>query len=87
MINKVVTVSGESLRDSAIHVQVPILPQTPFPPRLVHNSVEFHVLYNRSFLSIILNIAVCTSPSQTPYLFSPAAISSCFKFCESVSIL
>jgi len=30
-------VSGEQHKDSAIHVHVSILPQTPLPPRLPHN--------------------------------------------------
>ena len=30
-------VSGEQQRDSAIHIHVPILPQTPLPSRLPHN--------------------------------------------------
>ena len=40
-------------RDSAIHTHVSILPQTPFPSRLAHNT-EFHVLYCWSLLVIHL---------------------------------
>ena len=36
-INNVVIVSGEQRRDSAIHIYVSILPQTPVPSRLPHN--------------------------------------------------
>ena len=35
-INKVVIVSGEQRRDSAIHTHVSILSQTPLPSRLPH---------------------------------------------------
>ena len=35
-INNVVTVSGEQPRDSAMHIHVSILPQTPLPSRLWH---------------------------------------------------
>ena len=37
LINNVVVVSGGRQRDSAIHVHVSFLPQTPFPSRLPHN--------------------------------------------------
>ena len=52
-INKVVIVSGEQWRDSVIHIQVSIVPQTPLPsqPAAEHWS-EFHVLYSRSLLVI-----------------------------------
>ena len=36
-INNVVIVSGELWRDSAIHIQISILPPRPLPSRLVHN--------------------------------------------------
>ena len=37
LINNVVVVSGGRQKDSAIHVHVSFLPQTPFPSRLPHN--------------------------------------------------
>ena len=40
MINKAVIVSGEQQRDSAIHIHVPILPQTPLPSRLSRNTEQ-----------------------------------------------
>ena len=36
-INSVVIVSGAQQSDSATHIRVPILPQTPLPSRLPHN--------------------------------------------------
>jgi len=36
-INNVVIVSDEQRRDSAIHILVSILPQTPFPSRPPHD--------------------------------------------------
>ena len=45
--------SGEPWRDSAVHIHVSILPQSPLPSRLARKLwVEFHVLYNRSLLVI-----------------------------------
>ena len=52
--NNVVRVSGEQWRDSAIFIHVSILPQTPLPSRLPHNIEQFHVLYSRSLLSILI---------------------------------
>ena len=62
----VVIVSGEQGRDSAIHIHVSILPQTPLPCRLPHNTEQSSVYYmvGPHWLSI-LNIAVCTCPSRT----------------------
>ena len=49
MINSVVTVSGEQQNDSAKHIHVPILPQTPLPSRLPQNIEQSSlVLYTRS---------------------------------------
>ena len=69
----VVIVSGGQQRDSAIHIYVSTLPQTPFPSRLPHDIV------GPCRLSI-LNIAVCTCPSQTHYPSPPATISSFGKW-------
>ena len=52
-------------RGSATCVHVSILPQTPFPSRLPRILEEFPVLYRRSWL-VILSIAECTCPSQSP---------------------
>ena len=65
LINNIVIVSGKWWRDSAIHIYVSILPQIPLLSRLPHNWTEFHMLYNRSLLLSILNVSVCTWPSQT----------------------
>ena len=54
-------VSGEQRRDSAIHIHVSILPQTPLPSRLPHNIQQSSLCctVGPCWLSI-LNIAVCT---------------------------
>ena len=67
MINNVVIVSGGQQRGSVIHIQVSTLPQTPLPSRMPHNIEQSSVRYTVGpcWLSI-LNIAMCTCPSQTP---------------------
>ena len=40
LINNVVIVSGEQGRDLVIHIHVSILPQTPLPSRLPHNTEQ-----------------------------------------------
>ena len=65
LINNVVIVSGEQWRDSAIHIHVSILPQTPLPSRLPHNVVEQSSMcytVGPCWLSI-LNMAGWTCPS------------------------
>ena len=66
-INNIVIVSGGQQRDSAIHIHVSILPQTPFPSRLPHNIGQSSLCYTvlPCWLSV-LNTAVCACPSQTP---------------------
>ena len=44
-------ISGGLQRDSAIHTHVSILPHTPLPARLPHNTEQFPVLYSRSLLN------------------------------------
>ena len=41
-MNNVVIVSGGEQRDSAIHIQISILPQTPVPSRAVAGSFDLH---------------------------------------------
>ena len=65
-INNVAIVSCQQQTDSAIHMHVSILPQTPFPSRLPHNIEESSPCYTVSPWLAILNIAMCTCPSQTP---------------------
>ena len=43
-VNNVVIVSGGQQRDSAIHVHLFILSQTPLPSRLPHNIEQFHTV-------------------------------------------
>ena len=65
--DNVVIVSGAEQRDSATHVPVSILPQTPLPSRLPHNIEQSSLCYAVCpCWFYILNIAVCTCPSQTP---------------------
>ena len=71
-INNVVIVSSEQQRDSAIHIHVSILLQTPLPSRLPHNTEQSSLCSTAGpCLWSILNIAVCTCPSQTPKLSLP----------------
>ena len=65
-------ISGGQQKDSAIHVYVSILPQISLPSRLPHNIEQSSLCYIVSpcWLSI-LNKAVCTYQSQTPYLSIP----------------
>ena len=44
-MNSVVIVSGEQQKDSAIHICVSILPQTPLPSRLPHNTEQRSLCY------------------------------------------
>ena len=61
LIYSIVIVSVEQQRDSAIHIHVSILPQTPLPSRLPHGIEQHSLCYKvgACWLSI-LNIAVCT---------------------------
>ena len=71
-INNVVilTVSGGQQRNSAMHEHVSILLQTPLPSRLPCNIEQSSLCYTVGLYWLsILNIAQCTCPSQTPYLF------------------
>ena len=72
LINKVVIVPGGQWRDSVIHIHVSILPATPLSSRLPHNAEQSSLWYSvgSCWLSI-LNTAVCTCPSQTPWLSLP----------------
>ena len=49
LINNVVIVSGGQLSNSAIHIHVSILPQTPLPSRLPHD-------IEQNFLCCILGL-------------------------------
>ena len=62
-MNNVVIVWGEQRRDSAIHIHVCILSQTPIPSSLPRNIQQGSMCYSqhkdRTLLVIHLNIAVC----------------------------
>ena len=67
VISNVEIVSDEQQRDSAMPKHVSILPQTPLPSRLPHNSEQRSLCYLVDLYWLyILNIAGCTCPSQTP---------------------
>ena len=68
-INNVVIVSGGQRRNSATHKHVSILPQIPLPSRLPCNIEQSPLccLGGPCWLSI-LNVVVCSCPSQTPEL-------------------
>ena len=66
-MSNVVIISGEQQRDSAIHIHASILPQTPLPPRLPHNTEQRYLCYTVGTCWLtILNIAECTCLFQTP---------------------
>ena len=69
-INNFVTVSGEQLRDSAIHMHVSILPQTLLPSRLPHNIEQSSLCYlvGLCWLSI-LNPLICLTNNHIFILF------------------
>ena len=76
-------VSGGHQKDSAIHIHVSILPQTPLPSRLPYNGKQSSLCWTAGpcWLSI-LNIRVCTCQFQTtsfPHTSSLATISSFSK--------
>ena len=60
-------VSGEQQRVSAIHIHVSILLQT-LPHKIEQSSMCYTI---GPFWLSIINIPVCTCPSQTHYLFPP----------------
>ena len=73
-INKAVIVSHELQRDSAVHVHVSILPQTPLPSRLPHYFEQSSVCHTIGPCWLfILNTAVCTCRPKLPnYPFPPS---------------
>ena len=90
LINSVVVFSGEHQRDSAIHVHVSILAQTSLPSRLLLNTEQFHVLYNRSLVAIHFKyssvymsiLKSLTIPSTTKTISSFSKYVSLFLFCN-----
>ena len=54
-MNKVVIVHGEQWRDSVIYIHVSILPPTPIPSRLPHNTEQRSLCYpvDACWLSIL----------------------------------
>ena len=95
-INNVVIVSGKQWRDSAIHIHVSILPQTPLPSRLTHNTEQSSMCCHRRFLLVIhsKHSSVYMTFLKSPAIPSPPWVrflwvSFCFasKFIYIVSFL
>ena len=61
----IMIVSGGQQKDSAIHINVSIFPQTPLPSRLLHNIEQSSLCYTADpcWLSIFSR-EVCTRPFQ-----------------------
>ena len=89
LTNNVMIVLGGLWRDSVIHIHVSIL-QTPLPSRLPHNIEQGSLCYTVGpYWQSILNIAVCTCPSQTPSLSPTDSELSCPRatFWETFSFM
>ena len=82
-------VSGEQQKNSAVHIHVSILPQTPLPSRLPHNTEQRSLCctVGPCWLSI-LNIAVRTVHPKLPNYFFPASfpLATISSFSKSVSL-
>ena len=62
-MNNILIVSGGQQRDSVMHIHVSILPQTPLPSRLPHNTEQSFMCYRIGLCWLsILNTAVCSCP-------------------------
>ena len=89
LINNFVIVSCGQQRDSAIHMHVSILPQTPFPGRLPSNT-EFHVPYRRSLLVIhfkySMYMSITNSLTIPSLILAPASLATVSSFSKSVSL-
>ena len=58
-MSNVVIISGEQQRDSAIHIHASILPQTPLPPRLPHNTEQRYLCYTVGTCWLPFSIEQC----------------------------
>ena len=69
----VAIVPGGQQRDSATHIHVSILPQTPLPSRLPHNTAGFPVPYSRFLLvtHFKYNNVDMSIPNSLPPFFPP----------------
>ena len=91
-VNNVVIASGEQQMESAKHIYVSILPQTPLASRLPHNIEQSSLCCTVSPCQLsILNRAVCTCLSKLlNYPFPPATVSlfskpmSLFLLCKFI---
>ena len=60
-MNDVVIVSGEQRRDSAIHIYIPILPQTPLPSSLPRDAEQSSLRLQQGLVSHFKHSRVCMS--------------------------
>ena len=75
MINNVVLVSGVQQSDSVIHIHVSILFQILCPFKLLQNTEQFPVLYDRSLLVIYFKYSsVYMSISNSQFIPPPATL-------------
>ena len=65
-IINVVIVSGEHLRDSASHIHVYILPQTPLPSKLLHYIEQCSMCYTVSRLLLVIHFKYSSEYTSTP---------------------
>ena len=71
-INNVVIVSGGQQRDSAVHICIHVLPQTPLPSRLPRDTEQSALCCPAGPRWFSMwNTAVCPCPSHTPWLSLP----------------
>ena len=64
-ISNVVVVLGEQQRDSATHINVSILPQTPLSSRLAHKIEQSFMCYTIGLCWLsTLKVAVCMWPTK-----------------------
>ena len=86
LINNIVTVSGGQQRDSAKHIHVSILPQTPLPSRLPHNTEQSFLCctvgpcYNSVYMSIPNSLT-----TQFPPSFPLVTVNAEFYFNSSLA--
>ena len=67
LTNNTVTISCEQQRDSAIHIHVPILPQTPLLQAATKHWAEFPVLYGKTLL--VIHFIYLFFSFQFPFIF------------------
>ena len=78
---------GEQWRHSASHIHVSILSHDSSPTQLAHDLEQSSMCYTVGpWWLPILNIAVCTEPSQTPFNFTSGGFLVLFSWLATVGI-